>query len=118
MTVIEEAKESLMDLNKIIDYLQSTSEDSWCCDVVKTKDGKNCLFGHLFDYGGGDNGNGSYVFEMFEELYATTYMVYPVNDGANKNYQQPTPKQRCIAYLENIRDGKEKTSCQLWDECV
>lgn len=96
-------------LDRIITYLEQTDEDSWCTDVVRTKDGKNCLFGHLFDLGG------SRLMDWFENI-ATTYMVYPVNDGENPNYPQLTPKQRCIAYLNDLRRGNAKTSYQLMEE--
>ena len=94
----------------IINYLELTTEDSWCLDVVKTTDGKNCLFGHLFDFGG------SKLMDWFECICATTYMVYPVNDGTHPNYKQPTAKQRCIAYLQDLMNGKEKTTYQLMEE--
>lgn len=93
--------------DEIIRYLESTTEDSWCTDVVKTKDGKNCLLGHLFDFGGNK------VMDIFESLIATTFMFYPVNDGTNKMYQQETPKQRIIAYLKDIREGKQPSTEQL-----
>lgn len=96
-------------LDTIIDYLEGTEEQSWCTDVVKTQDGKNCLFGHLFDLGGSE------LMDWFENI-ATTFMVYPVNDGENEKYQQPTPKQRCIAYLKDLKSGKEKTTYQLMEE--
>lgn len=96
-------------LDEIISYLENTSEESWCTDVVKTKDDKNCLLGHLFDFGGNE------LCSWFEEI-ATTYMFYPVNDGENPNYQQPTPKQRCIAYIKDLKSGKAKTVYQLMDE--
>lgn len=96
-------------LDVIIPYMENTTEESWCMDVVKTKDGKNCLFGHLYDLGGGE------LMDWFENI-ATTYMVYPVNDGENPNYQQPTPKQRCVAYLKDLQSGKAKTTYQLMDE--
>lgn len=96
-------------LDVIIPYMENTTEESWCMDVVKTKDGKNCLFGHLYDLGGGE------LMDWFENI-ATTYMVYPVNDGENPNYQQPTPKQRCVAYLKDLQRGKAKTTYQLMEE--
>ena len=100
---------AVFSLDVIIPYMENTTEESWCENVVKTKDGKNCLFGHLFDLGGGE------LFDWFENI-ATTYMVYPVNDGKNENYQQPTPKQRCVAYLKDLQSGKAKTTYQLMDE--
>jgi len=100
---------AVFSLDVIIPYMENTTEESWCTDIVKTKDGKNCLFGHLFDLGGGK------LYDWFENI-ATTYMVFPVNDGENPNYQQPTPKQRCVAYLKDLQSGKAKTTYQLMDE--
>lgn len=97
-------------LAEVVEYLESTSEESWCVDVVRTKDGKNCLFGHLFDLGGSD------LMGLFEDSIATTFMVYPVNDGTHPKYQQPTPKQRCLAYLKDLQSGEEKTTYQLMKE--
>lgn len=101
------AKESL---KYILDYLETTTEDNWCLDVVKTTDGKNCLFGHLFDFGG------SKLMDWFECMCATTYMVYSVNDGTNENYKQSSPKERCIAYIKDLMNGKEKTTYQIMEE--
>ena len=103
------------DINEFIKYCESTEENEWCVDVVRTRDGKNCLFGHLFAFAGNDY-LGCQFWDMFEECWATTYMVYPVNDGENERYQQKTPKQRCVAYLKNLRDGLEKTTHQIMEE--
>ena len=97
-------------IEHIINYLEQTTEDSWCLDVVKTTDGKNCLFGHLFDLGG------SKLMDWFECMFATTYMVYPVNDGKHSNYQQLSPKKRCIEYIKDLSSGKEKTTYQIMEE--
>lgn len=98
------------DLPKIIEYLEATPENSWCTDVVKTRDGKNCLLGHLFDYGG------NHVMDAFEETVATTYMFYPVNDGTHPDYPQPTPKQRILQYLKDIISGKQKSVAVICEE--
>lgn len=98
-----------IDLQKILQYLEGTTEESWCTDVVKTTEGKNCFFGHLFDFGGPE------LYSSFENI-ATEYMIYPVNDGKCEMYQQSTPKQRCIAYLKDLISGKQKTTWQLMDE--
>lgn len=97
-------------LDRIITYLEQTDEDNWCTDYVRTKDGKNCLFGHLFDLGG------SKLMNWFDGVIATSYMVYLVNDGKNDNYRQETPKQRCIAYLNDLKRGDAKTVYQLMEE--
>ena len=110
MIVQSKTDREIKSIHDIISYLESTPEDTWCVDVVKTGDGKNCLFGHLFDMGG------SSLMDTFEDLFSTTYMVYGVNDGQHPNYQQPTPKQRCLAYLKDLRDGRAPTTQQLMDE--
>ena len=96
-------------LEGFIRYLEQTSEDSWCTDVVKNADGtKNCLFGHLADYFGikGDE-NASVCIDTFENAIASSYMVYPINDGKNPHYPQETPKQRCLAYLADLQSGNK-----------
>lgn len=102
-------------IQEIIDYMEATSEDSWGVDVVRSKDGsKNCFFGHLFNMGK-DQEESNELWGLFEELYATTYMIYPVNDGENPYYQQATPKQRVIAYLKDLRDGKAMTTYEVME---
>lgn len=102
-------------INEFIIYCENTTDDEWCLNVVRDNSGKNCLFGHLFKFAGDDK-LGNYFWDYFEANYATTYMVYPINDGSNKNYQQDTPKARCLAYLKNLRDGIEKTTIQIMDD--
>jgi hypothetical protein len=99
----------------IIDYMEATPEASWEVGVVRSKDGtRNCFFGHLFEMAG-DDATGNLWWGYFEDAWATTYMIYPVNDGSNSVYQQPTPKQRILAYLRDLRDGKAETTWQLME---
>ena len=107
--------ESMKTIDSLIEYLEQTNDNDWIVDRVRTTDGKGCVMSHIFDWGGGDNG-GSDTWDWFEEVFATTYMIYPVNDGQHPNYQQSTPKERCIAYIRNLRDGIEKTTQALMDE--
>lgn len=109
-------------IDDLILYLEKTKPENWIVDKVRTKDGRGCVMSHIFDFGGGDEKNeagftkGGEAWDFFEEVWATTYMIYPVNDGENKKYQQPTPKERCIAYLKDLRDGKEKTTQDYMNE--
>lgn len=111
-------KEEILDLDNIIEYMEETDPKSWCTDVVKTDNNKNCFFGHFFDYAGGDDNNPitSECWDMFEACIATTFMIYPVNDGEDDRYQQETAKGRVIAYLKDLRDGKAKTTQQIMEE--
>ena len=103
-------------LDRIIGYFESTSEDSWAVDVVRTQTGRNCIFGHLHAMGGGDEEmGGSHLMDYFEEAFCTTWRMYEVNDGHLPEYQQSTPRQRCLAYLYNLRDGKELTTYEAMD---
>lgn len=120
----EEVIEKLSDLSPFINYLEQTKESEWLCDTVRNKGNtKNCVMGHLVNwfYGEGYEGNISSAWDWFEEMWATTYMIYPVNDGKspewmNFTYDQGTPKQRVIAYLKNLWLGLEKPTWQLWEE--
>jgi hypothetical protein len=102
-------------IQEIIDYMQSTPDDSWGVDVVRSSDGKNCFFGHLFNMGVDEN-ESNFIWSVFEEVWATTYMIYQVNDGTDPRYQQPPAKQRVIQYLKDLRDGKEKNTRQLMED--
>lgn len=87
-------------IKNFINYLKKTNDSSWCLDVVKTKD-KNCVMGHLNDF------VLNKFWDWFEERISTTYVMYPINDGKSDKYKQTTPKERCVAYLENILTGDE-----------
>lgn len=100
-------------LDEIISYMEKTNVEDWCTEVCRSSDEtKNCFFGHLFNMGGND------LWNMFEEAYATEYMIFPVNDGKNPNYPQETAKERVIAYLKDLRDGKNKKTWQLMEETI
>lgn len=112
-----EEENQLLDLGKIIQYLENTKAEEWCVDVVRTKGNtQNCLLGHLHNYGGGDEGKGGFVCGMFEEFYATTYMFYRINDGEHPKYQQETAKDRIIAYLKDLKSGDELSTGQLFEQ--
>ncbi|MCC3292412.1 hypothetical protein [Arthrobacter sp. zg-Y1110] len=106
----------LANLDSVITYMEATDEDAWRVDTVRSADGTtNCFFGHLFNMGGTDE-RGSALWNWFEEMWATTYAIYPVNDGKNPAYPQATPKQRVLAYLRALADGTELTTLQAMEE--
>lgn len=107
------------DLQGFIRYLQSTRDDEWQTGTVRNQDNtKNCVMGHLVNYIYGKNYDGiiTPAWDWFEEIWATTYMTYPVNDGKNPKYQQGSARERVIAYLTNLWLGVEKPTWQLWNE--
>ena len=112
MSIADWARETLETLDGVIAYMESTEEDAWRVDTVRSADGKtNCFFGHLFNMGGTDE-RGSALWNTFEDRWATTYMIYPVNDGQNPAYPQSTPKKRVLAYLQALAEGTEMTTWQ------
>ena len=126
-------------LDDIIQMVEETAEGAWQVDVVRSTDGaRNCFFGHLHAYGtqraadltadtipafirqrnpslSAQDCFASQLWDWFECAYATTYAIYPVNDGTNPDYQQPTPRQRVLAYLRALASGDELTTMQAMD---
>jgi len=116
MSGMQDAMTRLGSLDSVVAYMESTPEDSWRVGTVRSTDGAtNCFFGHLFNMGKDDK-EGSDLWDAFEELWATTYMLYPVNDGESPNYPQATPKQRVIAYLRDLASGSAPTTWALMED--
>lgn len=101
----------LFGITEIIDYMKKTPESSWCEKVVRSGE-SNCFFGHLHAMCA-DDWEANFNWDMFEEQWATTYMIYPVNDWEHPRYQQATPKQRILAYLKALKRWEEKTTYEL-----
>lgn len=104
----QRADRYLATLQPLIRHLAGTLEESWCTDVVR-QDGleqRNCLLGHIHALGGGEDRYGSALCGLFEERWASTYRFYPVNDGADPDYPQSTPKQRVLAFLADLAAGR------------
>ena len=117
-------KDEINWLHSLLDYLQKTEEEEWCVGVCRKADTaiqQNCLLGHVFNFGSidffGKNGEeGANAALNFFDNIATTDIFYPINDGTDTNYQESTPKQRCVSFLKNILSSKEKTVYQMWEE--
>lgn len=118
------ARKQLENLESLRAYMASTREDQWNLDTVRSADGeRNCFFGHLFNYGqqlalnaGSESATAekfaNRMWEAFEDMWTTTYYVYPINDGKNPKYLQETPRQRCLALLDALWSGEEETTEQ------
>jgi hypothetical protein len=70
----------------------------------------------VFFLGGDENAKCNEWWNWFENAIATEYMIFPVNDGRHKDYPQVTPKARVLAYLQDVLEGKRKTTYELIDE--
>lgn len=124
-------------LDDIIAMVEVSSEDAWQVDVVRSADGtRNCFFGHLHAYGmhlaahltddilpdylrhtgaTAPEWVATQLWDWFENEWASTYAIYPVNDGTNPRYPQPTPRTRVLAYLHALRSGEQMTTFQQMD---
>ncbi len=121
---VDPVAERLSNLQPFIAYLEATTDDEWYVDKVRNADNtQNCVMGHLINWVHGKDytGNISPVWDCFEEMWATTFMIYPVNDGEspswmNHRYDQATPRERVIAYLRNLAAGDELTTMQVMEQ--
>jgi hypothetical protein len=74
---------------------------------------KKCLLGHVFDWGGWNDWLWSQAVDWFEDMRATTYMFFPINDWQHPKYKQKYAKDRCIQYLIDLQSWKRKTTNQI-----
>lgn len=107
-------------LRDFIPYLEATTEESWI-DIIfaNTDTSKRCVIWHFIGFVGQDNpdAKSSNNLDWYEANVCFIQRAgCEVNDGNHPNYQQPTPKQRSIAYLKNLLAGKELTPMELMDE--
>lgn len=111
-------------LDDLIVFLEDTMPEDWCVDVVRTEGtarGQNCVFGHIFNWGqacgDGSDEDGSHAWDWFEGVWSTTYATYPVNDGKVARYQEPTARERSLAYLRELRSGAVPSTMEsmMWD---
>jgi len=109
--------ESREKLIQLIEHMKSTTDDQWLTERVSSPDNKQlCCLGHVFFMGGDDEKACNEWWNWFESCVATEYMIYPVNDGHHKDYLQQTPKERVLAYLQDVLDGRRKTTWELMEE--
>jgi len=91
------------EIEDLIAYLETTPDSTWCVGLCRTGDRvQHCVLSHVLNFAGVEG------LDFFEERWATTSMIFPVNDGEHETYQQATPKARCLAYLADLRDGKQQ----------
>lgn len=103
-------------LDPVIAYMEATDEEDWQIDTVRSADGTtNCFFGHLFSMGGTD-ARGNALWDRFEGAWASTFRLYPINDGTSPSYPQATPKQRILAFLQDLNTGSVLTTPQQMED--
>ena len=58
------------------------------------------------------------LWDWFENAVASTDRIYPVNDGEDLDYQQATPRERCIAFIQDILTGKKPNTFETMEYCA
>ena len=92
------------DYDYFINKFNNIPDDQWTTDRFTNEAGQHCAYGHC-----GANRLGAGVFDTEEAsaLYKLDikHDLGFVNDGKHKHYQQPTPRERVVAYLTNLKQG-------------
>lgn len=87
-----------MNAQYFIEKFSAIPEEQWCVLQLTDEQGRHCVYGHCgSDYMPEGNALGKIL------DFQTSF----INDGEHSQYQQPTPKQRILAALEDARkEGK------------
>lgn len=98
-------------LARVIAMVESTDPESWWPGpTFRSPDGtQHCVLAHIEDQ------MGMTAMEQFEETWSNSYVIGLINDGEKPGYQQATPKERCMAYLENLSRGVELSILEEMD---
>lgn len=108
-------KNTIYDVDYFIKKFEAIPEDKWCTGSLGGN-GKHCALGHC---GMTRTIDATYEATMLAELFVkylrvhkfeydwVFHTVYPINDSKLK-YNLPTPKQRILAALHDIKKLQEK----------
>lgn len=97
------------DVDYFIDKFQRIPEELWITGSY-CGDGRGCAFVHCgIDWRKGIVNPGKPEAQALCDLFsvALEQSVITINDGADSRYQQPTPKQRILAALRDIKAKQE-----------
>lgn len=83
-------------------------EELWCIAMFDDGAGKHCALGHCGTKNGfkelvGEAVGLNILFCGISEKIGRYVSVVEINDGHDPNYQQPTPKQRILGALYDIK---------------
>lgn len=86
----------IYDVDYFINKFSSIPEEKWCTDKFTDHDKCYCALGFC---GETDRSHT----EESEALILLIMNIVPINDGGHPIYQQPTPKQRVLAALNDLK---------------
>lgn len=97
------------DVNFFISKFEKIPESKWAVGTQNSHDGSRCALGWCNpEYKTGSKKEFSSLLDLFEANGIMGYFgilggVARVNNGSHPNYQHPTPKQRILAALHDIK---------------
>jgi hypothetical protein len=94
------------DVDYFIAKFEAIPEERWCEGTYDDLTGRHCALGHCgirFEAGKSSNPEGDALVKL------TATEAVNINDGHDGRYEQPTPKQRIIAALLDIKSKQEAT---------
>ena len=84
----------IYNVNYFIKKFEAIPEDQWTTGSFRDEHGRKCALGHCLT--------------LHEEQAALIsllrYTTSEINDGERDRYQQPTPKQRILAALNDVKN--------------
>lgn len=92
---------------------QAIPEEKWCVFTRQDTNGRRCALGHISVNFDSPELNALHALMPFRHLtsdfsfMAPAEGVAPTNNGTNPRYQQPTPKERILAALYDVKKMQE-----------
>ncbi len=86
-----------------IKKFEAIPEEKWCVNELENEDGQRCALGHTMALGGRLNLFQTPTEEtiILQNLFKEEcgFQIAHINNGMDRRYQQPTPKQRVLNAL-------------------
>lgn len=93
------------DAESFIELFTPIPEEMWCTEKFMDDHGRCCAEGHC---GSTNNNTSELGTKLCLLFFYCNETLWQVNDGTDSRYQQPTPKQRVLAALNDIKNKLKK----------
>lgn len=105
------------DIDHYINKFEAIPEEQWCSWFQKM-DGQRCALGHCIspvNLGRWHANHATLVEPEAQALYSLSHgMIAMVNNGEDPAYQQPTEKQRVLAFLHDLKSAQDAAG-EAWE---
>jgi hypothetical protein len=84
-------------LDDFIAFYESVPENKWCTgNYYEWQTDRRCAVGHILHMEGAE-------FALSDLIVGQRVSILGLNDGRNPRYQQPHPKLRVLAFLNDLK---------------